>query len=94
MYRQKFLDSKTKLAIDSLKTDSKTAIQKTSEETGDLVGNKIAEKSNKAAAKNPRRSKTTQIDETSVVTKEIPKERYIRPKKQQKIIDELRLLSL
>ena len=39
---QKLLDHAKKSATDALKTSSKRAIQQTTEETGDLIGNKIA----------------------------------------------------
>ena len=43
-YRQKRLDSTKKSSTDAIETASKRAIQKTSEATGDLTGNKIADK--------------------------------------------------
>ena len=43
-YSQKLLDSAKKSTIDVIKTASKRAMQKTSEATGDLVGNKIKDK--------------------------------------------------
>ena len=43
-YGQKLLDSAKNSTMDTIKTASKIAIQKTAEETGDLVGNKIADK--------------------------------------------------
>ena len=76
------------LKTDAIKTASKRAIQKTAEATGDLIGNKIADK-------------ITSISEKSV--KELPindedvkitthKKRYISPDERQQIIDELRLV--
>ena len=41
---QKLLDSAKKSSTDAIKTTSKRAIQKTTEATGDLIGNKIADK--------------------------------------------------
>ena len=41
-YSQKLLDHAKKFATDALKTSSKQVIQKTAEVTGDLIGNKIA----------------------------------------------------
>ena len=71
--------------IDLSKTFAKTAGQKilkeTAKATGDLIGNKIADKITSV-------SKKSQSDE---VNNEIPKERYISPKERQKIIDELKL---
>ena len=43
-YGQKLVDSAKKPAIDAIKTASKRAIRKTAEATGDLIGNKIADK--------------------------------------------------
>ena len=43
-YGQKLLDSAKKSTTDGIKTASKRAIQKTAEGTGDLIGNKIADK--------------------------------------------------
>ena len=41
---QKLLDSAKKYMTDSIKTASKRAIQKKEEATGDLIGNKVADK--------------------------------------------------
>ena len=43
-YGQKLLDSAKKSTTDVIKTASKREIQKTAKATGDLTGNKIAEK--------------------------------------------------
>ena len=43
-YGQKLFDSAKKSTTDAIKTASKRAIQKTAEATGDLIGNKIADK--------------------------------------------------
>ena len=43
-YDQKLLDSAKKSTADAIKTVSKRAIQKTAEGTGDLIGNKVANK--------------------------------------------------
>ena len=43
-YGQKLLDNAKKPTTDILKTASERAIQKTAEATGDLIGNKIADK--------------------------------------------------
>ena len=43
-YSQKLLDIAKKSTADAIKTASKRAIQKTAEATGDLIGNKIADK--------------------------------------------------
>ena len=43
-YSQKLFDSAKKSRTDAIKTASKRAIQKKAEATGDLIGNKIADK--------------------------------------------------
>ena len=68
-----------KSTADVVKAASKRAIQT----TGDLIGNKIADKiTNKA-------KKSSQQEETEVDT---PKEIYISPEKRQQTIDDLRLI--
>ena len=70
--------------IDVSKTFAKTAdkkiLQETAKATGDLIGNKIADKITSASKKSH--------DE---VINGIPKERYISTKERQKTIDELKL---
>ena len=41
---EKIMDTATKTGIDTAKTASKRVLQKTAEATGDLIGNKIADK--------------------------------------------------
>ena len=43
-YGQKLLDSAKKFTTDAIETASKRAIQRTAEATGNLIGNKIADK--------------------------------------------------
>ena len=43
-YRKKLMDTVTKTEIDAAKTASKRVVQKSAEATGDLIGNKIADK--------------------------------------------------
>ena len=62
------------------KTAGKKIHKETAKATGDLIGNKIADKITSASKKSH--------DE---VNNEIPKERYISPRDGQKIIDELKL---
>ena len=52
-YGQKLLDSAKKSTTDAIKTASKRAIQKTAKATGDLIGNKIADKITSASMKKP-----------------------------------------
>ena len=75
-YSQKLVDTAKKSATDVINTASKRAIQKTAEATGDLIGNKIADKITSASKKSHNEE---------IQSNEIPKER-------QKIIDELRLI--
>ena len=54
-------------------------LKETAKATGDLIGNKIADKI------------TAKQHNKDEVINGIPKERYISPKERQKIIDELKL---
>ena len=85
-YSQKLNDTAKKSETDAIKPASKRAIQKIAETTGDLIGNKIADKITSASKK----SHNEEI-QSNKVNNEIPKERYISSKERQRIIDELRL---
>ena len=91
-YGQKLLDNAKKPTTDAIKTTSKRAIQKSAEATGDLIGNKIADKitsvSKKAIKELHNNDKTKDED----VEKTTCKKRYISPEERQQIIDELRLV--
>ena len=84
-FSDKYSKSLMDKGIDVSKTFAETACKKilkeTAKATGDLIGNKIADKITIA-------SKKSQSDE---VNNEIPKERYVSPKERQKIINELKL---
>ena len=73
------MDTVTKTGIDAAKTASKRIVQKTGEATGDLNGNKIADKSN-SIGKRKEKEKTKEIEEI-----------YIPPEKRQQVIEDLRL---
>ena len=89
-YGQKLLDSTKISATDAMKTASKRAIQKTAEETGYLIGNKIADKMTSIWKKS---AKELPNDETEVDVEWVtPKKIYIFPEEKQQIIDELRLV--
>ena len=88
-YSQKRLDHVKQSAIDALKTASRRAIQKIAETTGDLIGNKVADKI-MAASKNSQQNNFKTV--TNENDKEIPKERYISIEERQKSIDDLRLM--
>ena len=87
-YGKKLVDTAKKSATDAIKTASKRAIQKTAEEPGDLVGNKIADKITSISKKSTK--KLPNIDEDAELT--TPQKRYISPEEKQQIIDELRLV--
>ena len=53
-YGQKLLDSAKKSTADGIKTASKRAIQKIEEASGNLIGNKIADKRTSVAKKSLR----------------------------------------
>ena len=80
--RKNRLDHAKQSATDAFK------IQKTAEPTGDLIGNKIANKI-MGVSKNSQQNNSERV--TNENDKEIPKERYMCPEKRQKIIDNLRL---
>ena len=76
-YNQKLLDSAKNSRTDPIKSTSKKAIQKTAEATGDLIGNKIADKITNASTKSSKELHS----EKGEANNEIPKKRYISPKK-------------
>ena len=79
-YGKKLMNIATKTGIDAVKTSSKRVVQKTSEATGDLIGNKIADK-------------ITSVGNTKSKKQEDEREEiYILSEKRQQIIDDLRLL--
>ena len=85
---KKLVDTAKKSATGAIKPVSKRAIQKTTETTSDLVGNKIADKITSVSKKSTKKLPT--IDEDVELTTH--KKRYISPEERQQIIDELRLI--
>ena len=87
-YGQKFLDKAKKFTTDTIKTASKRAIQKTAEATGDLIGNKIADRITSVSKKsnNNNNNKNNNVELTT------HKKRYISPEQRKQIIEELRLV--
>ena len=77
-YGKQLVDTATKTGIDAAKTTSKRIVQKSPEATGDLIGNKIADKITSVGK--PKEKETKKIEEI-----------YIPPEKRQQIIDDLRL---
>ena len=88
-YGQKTLDSAKISTTDVIKTASKRAIQKTAEATGDLIGNKIADKII-SVSKNSNNNNNNNNEDVKLATY---KKRYISPEERQKIINELRLVT-
>ena len=86
-YGQKRLDSAKKSTTDAIKAASNRAIQKTAEATGDLIGNKIADKITSVSKKSSNNNNSD--DENVELTTH--KRRYISPEERQQIINELRL---
>ena len=82
-FARNFNDKYSKSLMDLSKTFAKTAgkkiLKETAKATGDLIGNKIADKS------------TVKPHNKDEVINGIPKERYISSKERQKNIDELKL---
>ena len=87
-YSQRLLDHAKQSATNALKTSSKIVIQDTTEATGDLSGNKIANKIRKVSKNSQQNNLEIVINDND---KEMPKERYMSPEKRQDIIDDLRL---
>ena len=79
-YSPKLLGQAKKFVTDALKTSSKQIIQKTAEGTGDLVGNKTANKITKLSKNSPQNNSETVTNEHD---KEIPKEKSVFPDKKQ-----------
>ena len=88
-YGQKLVDSAKKSATDALNIAIKRAIQKTAEGTGDLIGNKNADKITSISKKSL--DHPTELHSNKSNNK-ILIERYISSQERQQIIDELRLI--
>ena len=91
-YGQELLDSAKKSTVDAIKTI------KTADATGNLIGNKIADKitsvskknSTKGLHSNNNNNDNNETEEEVEITTH--KKRYISPEERQQIIDELRLV--
>ena len=57
-YGKKLMDTATTPVVDAVKTDSKRVVQKTAEATGDLIGNKIADKITSLGKTKSKRKRT------------------------------------
>ena len=96
-YSQKLLDSAKKITADAIKAALKRAIQKTAEATGDLISNKIADRTTSVwtelqSKKKPDKELNNNDDETESVEIATPKRRYISPEERKQIIEELMLV--
>ena len=81
-YGKKLLNNTKKSTIDPIKTASKRAIQKTAEVTGDLIGNKIADKTTSVSKKSSNNNNNNN-DDVELITH---KKRYISPEERLKVI--------
>ena len=70
-YSKKRLDHTKQSARDALKTVSKTAIQKTAEVTGNLFGNKIADRVTKVLISSPHDNSKTVTNDKKYLKKDI-----------------------
>ena len=79
------LDSAKKSASknDAIKTASKREIQKTAEATGDLIGNKTADKIASVSKKKPDKVLNNNDDETEDREIATPKKKYISPEERK-----------
>ena len=77
-YGKKLIDTASKTVIDAAKFSSKRVVQKPAEASGDLIGNKIADKITSIGKRKEKETKKTE-------------EIYIPPEKRQEIINDLRL---
>ena len=87
-YGKKRVGTAKKSTTDAIITASKRAIQETAEATGNLVGNKLADKITSVSKKSTKKLPT--IDQDAELSTH--KKRYISPEERQQIIDELRLV--
>ena len=85
---KKLVDTATKYATEATKTASKRAIQKTAKASGDLVGNKIADKIRSVSKTSTKELLTIDKDVELTTHKKI----HISLEERQQIIDELRLI--
>ena len=87
-YSQKLFNYTKQSATHALKTSLKRAIQKTAEATGDLVGNKNADKITKVPKNSQQNNSETVTNESD---KEISKKKIYISRGKKKIINDFRL---
>ena len=78
-YGQKLIDSAKKSTTDAMKTASKRAIQETAKATGDLIGNKIADKVTSVSKKKSNNNNNNNNEDVEIAAN---KKRYISPEER------------
>ena len=91
-YGLKLLDSAKKSTTDAIKTASKRAIQKKDEATGDLIGNRIADKITNVSKKKSTKKLPNNDGAEEDVQITTHKKNYLSPEERHQMIDELRLV--
>ena len=81
-YGKNLMDTAKKQGTDFAKTAGKKIVQKSAEATGDLIGNKIADK-----ITSPEKSRNKEKENETIEVEEI----HIPLEKRQQITDDLRL---
>ena len=93
-YSQKPIDHANQFVKDAFKTTSKRAMQKTTEETGDLIGKDIVNKITKVSKTSPQNNSKTVTNEKNIrLDRKTSSKTYISAEKRQKITDDLRLIQ-
>ena len=97
-YGEKLLNNAKKSTTDAIKTASERAIQKVAEATGDLIGNKIADKITSVSKKsndnnnNSNNNNNNSNNNNEDVELTTHKKRCTSPEERQQIINELRFV--
>ena len=92
-YGQEFVDTAKKSATDAINIASKRAIQKAAEATGDLVGNKTADKITSVSKRKSNNNNSNNNNNDDDVELTTQKKRYVSPEERQQIINELGLVA-
>ena len=77
--QSKVVDIAKQYTADALKTASKIEIQKAAEVTGDLIGNKIADKITKVSPQNSPKTVKNETEDMGF-DREIPRDIYLQKK--------------
>ena len=86
---QKRLDNAKKSTTDAINTASRRAIQKAAKATGDLIGNKIADKITSVSKRSTKELQNNETEADRVSPKDVPKKKIHISKRKA---DELRLV--